>query len=183
MMPELSLNILDVAKNSVTAKASLISIAVQADTAADRLSITISDNGCGMSAEQVAHVTDPFYTTRTTRKVGLGVPFFKLAAELTGGSFSIDSTPGVGTKTCAVFGLKHIDRMPLGDLAGTMTTLIQSSPEIDFVLDYAVDDNSFTMDTRVFREILGDVALNEPEVLAYIGSFIQENMSECGPAL
>ena len=101
MMPELSLNILDVAKNSVTAGASLITITVAADTAADTLKIAIADNGCGMTQEQVARVTDPFFTTRTTRKVGLGIPFFKMAAELTGGSFTIDSTVNVGTTTTA----------------------------------------------------------------------------------
>ena len=183
MMPELSLNILDVAKNSVTAGASEITITVAADSSADTLTIAIRDNGCGMTEEQVRRVTDPFYTTRTTRKVGLGVPFFKMAAELTGGSFRIESQPGAGTETRAVFGLKHIDRMPLGDLASTMTTLIQASPEIDFTLDYRVDGQGFTMRTQEFREILGEVSLAEPEVLDYIGGFIRENMAACGPAL
>lgn len=183
MMPELSLNILDVAKNSVTAGATQITITIAADSSADTLRISIADNGCGMTAEQVAHVTDPFYTTRTTRKVGLGVPFFKMAAELTGGSLEIRSTPGVGTETAAVFGLSHIDRMPLGDLPSTMTTLIQASPEIDFILDYRVDGAGFTMKTAEFREILGDVSLNEPEVLAYIDGYLRENMAACGPAL
>ncbi|MBR6424629.1 MAG: ATP-binding protein [Oscillospiraceae bacterium] len=183
MMPELSLNILDVAKNSVTAGASLIRISVLADTGRDQLTISIADNGCGMTEEQVQKVTDPFFTTRTTRKVGLGVPFFKMAAELTGGSFRIDSKVGEGTETVAVFGLSSIDRMPLGDFAGTITTLIQSSPEIDFLVTYGVDENQFVMDTREFREILGGVSLAEPEVLAYIGSFLEENMSECGAQL
>lgn len=183
MMPELSLNILDVAKNSVTAGASLITITVAANTAADTLKIAIADNGCGMSEEQVARVTDPFFTTRTTRKVGLGIPFFKMAAELTGGSFTIDSTLNVGTTTTAIFGLRHIDRMPMGDLAGSLSTLIQASPDIDFVLDYSADDNAFTMDTREFRAILGDVPLNMPEVLGYIEGFISENIAECGVEL
>ena len=183
MMPELSLNILDVAKNSVTAGADLITITVAADTAADRLTIAIADNGCGMTAEQVARVTDPFFTTRTTRKVGLGIPFFKMAAELTGGSFTIDSAVNVGTTTTAVFGLRHIDRMPMGDLPGTVSTLIQASPEIDFVLDYSADAQAFTMDTRQFREILGGVPLNAPEILSYIEGFISENIAECGVEL
>ena len=183
MMPEISLNILDVAQNSVTAGASLIEIDVLADTAADRLETSIRDNGCGMTAEQVAHVTDPFYTTRTTRKVGLGVPFFKMAAEITGGTFRIESEKGVGTKTTAVFVLSSIDRMPLGDLAATMTSLIGPSPEIDFLLRYRRDDRSFEMDTRQFREVLGGVSLAEPEVLAYIGDYIREGISECGGPL
>lgn len=183
MMPELSLNILDVAKNSVTAGASLITITVCADTAADTLRIAIADNGCGMSEEQVARVTDPFFTTRTTRKVGLGIPFFKMAAELTGGSFRIESTLNVGTTTTAIFGLRHIDRMPMGDLPGTMSTLIQASPEIDFVLDYSADGSAFTMDTREFRQILGDLPLNAPEILSYIEGFLSENIAECGVEL
>ena len=183
MMPELSLNILDVAKNSVRAGASLITISVRADKAKDTLAIVISDDGCGMTEEQVQRVTDPFFTTRSTRKVGLGVPFFKMAAELTGGSFQIRSELGVGTSTEAVFGLSSIDRMPLGDFSGTITTLIQASPEIDFLVEYAVDENEFTLDTRQLREILGDVPLNEPEILQYIAGFLEENMSECGEQL
>lgn len=184
MMPELSLNILDVAQNSVTAGSPVTTIAIVADSAADRLTIQIIDHGCGMTAEQVAKVTDPFYTTRTTRKVGLGVPFFKMAAELTGGSFKIESTVGQGTTVTAVFGLQHIDRMPLGDLAATMTSLIGPNPNLDFVLEYRVDDKHFTMDTREFRSVLGaDVPLSAPEVLTYIAEYINENMDACGARL
>ncbi|MGE4483757.1 MAG: ATP-binding protein [Oscillospiraceae bacterium] len=179
MMPELSLNILDLAQNSVTAKATLITITVSANTEKDTLYIAIKDNGCGMSDEKVKKVTDPFFTTRTTRKVGLGIPFFKMAAELTGGHFKIESQPGVGTTTSAVFGLSHIDRMPLGDMPGTMTALIGPNPDIDFILDYSVDNSGFIMDTREFREVLGDVKLSEPEVLEYISNFLRENMAEC----
>ena len=180
MMPELSLNILDVAKNSVTAGATLVRIGVRADTAADRLTIVIADNGCGMSPETVARVVDPFYTTRTTRKVGLGVPFFKMAAELTGGSLRIDSTVGEGTTVTAVFGLRHIDWMPLGDLAGSFCTLLQPNPEVDFVLDYAVDAAEFTVDTREYRAVLEGVSLAEPEVLAFLADAIREGMASCG---
>lgn len=183
MMPELSLNILDLAQNSVTAKATLITITVAADTQKDTLYIAIQDNGCGMSDDKVKKVTDPFYTTRTTRKVGLGIPFFKMAAELTGGQFRIESAPGVGTTTSAVFGLGHIDRMPLGDMPGTMTALIGPNPDIDFILSYSVDSCGFTMDTREFRTVLGDVKLSEPAVLEYISGFIAENMAECGKFL
>ena len=101
-----------------------MTINVTADTDADRLTIQIGDNGCGMSEEQLSHVTDPFYTTRTTRKVGLGVPFFKMAAESAGGSFSIHSQIGKGTEVTAEFGLSHIDRMPLGDINSTIHNLI-----------------------------------------------------------
>ncbi len=183
MMPELSLNILDVAKNSVKAGASLIRIVVRADTAADSLVIRIEDDGCGMDEQTAARVVDPFYTTRTTRKVGLGVPFFKLAAELTGGGLDIDSAPGVGTVVTARFGLRHIDRMPMGELADSFCTLLQSSPELDFVLEYAIDGEGFTIDTREYREILGDVPLSEPEVLSFIAENIRDGIAACGPVL
>lgn len=180
MMPELSLNILDVAQNSVTAGATIIEITISADQRKDRLEISIKDNGCGMTEEQVERVIDPFYTTRTTRKVGLGVPFFKMAAEMAGGKFEIKSRTGEGTETTAVFRLSHIDRMPIGDLTGTMTALIGPNPDIDFILNYCLDGKGFIMDTREFKAVLGDVKLSEPEILSYICSFLQENMTECG---
>lgn len=178
MMPELSLNVLDVAQNSVRAGASLIGIDVIADTAADTLTIVIRDDGCGMTPEQAAQVEDPFFTTRTTRKVGLGVPFFKMAAICTGGSFSIDTAPEAGTTVTAVFGLSHIDRMPLGDMTGTIHTLITMNEQLDFLYLYRIDDRSFTLDTREFREILGDVSFKEPEVSAYIKEYLAENAAD-----
>ncbi|MDD3253311.1 MAG: ATP-binding protein [Lachnospiraceae bacterium] len=178
MMPELSLNILDVAENSTRAGASLVTITVNADQASDHLTITIEDNGCGMTPEQVLKVTDPFFTSRTTRKVGLGVPFFKYAAESTGGSFSITSKPGEGTCVTAVFGLSHIDRMPLGDLTGTIHMLVIYHPDTDFLYQYIYNGKSFTMDTREFRQILGDVPFDTPDVSDYIKEYLTENKLE-----
>lgn len=175
MMTELSLNVLDVAQNSVKAKASLIEISVVIDSAADRLSIVIKDNGCGMSGETLKNVTDPFYTTRTTRKVGLGVPFFKMAAEITGGSFEIVSELGKGTTVTAVFVLSSIDRMPLGDMPGTIETLVVYNTGIDFIYTYKVDDEQFVLSTSEMKEILGGIPLNNPEVAAYIRDFLREN--------
>jgi hypothetical protein len=123
-------------------------------------------------------VEDPFFTTRTTRKVGLGVPFFKMAALSTGGSFQISSTPGIGTTVVAVFGLSHIDRMPLGDMNSTIHTLITLNTQIDFFYTYGFDGKEFTLDTREFREILNDVPLNSPEVSAYIKEYLDENQNE-----
>lgn len=177
-MTEISLNILDVAENSTRAGASLVTITVSADTAADRLTVIIDDDGCGMTEEQVAYVTDPFFTTRTTRKVGLGVPFFKYAAESTGGSFTIQSQPGVGTTVTAVFVLSHIDRMPLGDISSTIHTLVVYHPDTDFRYIYEYDGKSFTLDTREFREILGDVPFDTPEISSYIMEYLTENKLE-----
>lgn len=178
MLPELSLNVLDISENSVKAGASLITICVSADHAADRLVIEIADNGCGMSSEQLARVTDPFYTTRTTRRVGLGIPFFKYAAESTGGSFRMESAPGQGTTVTAVFGLSHIDRMPLGDMSSTIHNLIVYHPDRDFRYTFTADGLSFTLDTREMRELLGDVPLDAPEISAYILEYLTENHLE-----
>ena len=178
MMPEISLNILDVAENSTRAEATLVEISICADRKADTLTVVIGDNGCGMTPEQVSQVTDPFFTTRTTRKVGLGIPFYKYAAESTGGSFSIQSELGKGTRVTAVFGLSHIDRMPLGDISSTIHTLILYHLETDFVYTYQVDGNGFTLDTRELKEILGDVPFTEPEISQYILDFLIENKKE-----
>lgn len=178
MMTEISLNILDVAQNSIRANASLTRISVKADTKKDFLEVIIEDNGCGMTDKQLENVEDPFFTTRTTRKVGLGIPFFKFAAESTGGSFNIASQVGKGTIVTAVFGLSHIDRMPLGDMTSTIHTIITMNPTLDFVYEYQIDDRKFTLDTREFREILGDVPFNSPEISEYIKEFLKENKKE-----
>ena len=175
MMPEISLNILDVAENSTRAKASLVTIIVDVQTAADTLTVIIDDDGCGMTAVQVAAVTDPFFTTR---KVGLGVPFFKQAAESTGGSFSIESTVGVGTRVTAVFTLSHIDRMPLGDMNGTIHTLVTMHEECNFLYTFRFNEKEFSLDTREFREVLGDISFTEPEVSLYIKDYLRENFNE-----
>ena len=179
MMPEISLNILDVAENSVRAGASLIEITVSVQPDADSITVIIEDNGCGMTKEQVQQVQDPFFTTRTTRKVGLGVPFFKQAAESTGGSFRIDSETGKGTVVEAVFGLSHIDRMPLGDISSTIYTLVVFNSDIDFVYTYKYGEKQFVLDTREMRELLGhDISFSEPEVSAFIKEYLETNRLE-----
>ena len=167
-MKELSLNILDVAKNSVKAKASLITIQIIEDETWRTL--TIADDGCGMPPEMVATVTDPFTTTRKTRPVGMGLPLLKLAAEQTGGELTIRSSQGEdhGTVVTATFDKNHLDCVPLGDYAGTMVTLIQGSPDIDFSFLYRTPSGEITLETAQMREILGDVPLDAPEVLAWV---------------
>lgn len=174
-MKELSLNILDIAKNSVTAGASLIEITV-AETAA-RLTISVRDNGCGMTKEFVARVTDPFTTTRTTRKVGLGIPLLQMEARMAGGDLTIESEVGKGTTTTAWFDPGNIDMPPLGDLVSSIVTLIQGSPDIDFLFTHSVGEEGYTLDTREIREIMGDISLAEPEVLGWLAGFLTENES------
>lgn len=173
-MRELSLNVMDVAQNSVRAQASLVTITVSESDREDTLTISIADNGCGMTEEQVQQVIDPFFTTRTTRKVGLGVPLFKLSAEQTGGSFDITSAQGVGTTTTARYVKSHVDMTPLGDINGTVEILIRCNPDIDFVFTHSTDGAAFTLDTRELREVLGDVSLDTPDVLEWIHAYLEE---------
>jgi len=177
-MLELSLNILDIAQNSVKAGAKLIAVAVEVNTASDTLTVLINDDGCGMTHEQLEKVTDPFFTTRDTRSVGLGVPFFKDAAESTGGSFNIASAPGAGTKVSAVFGLSHIDRVPLGDMNATVEMLVFYNTHIDFLYRYKVDGAEFTLDTREIKELLEGAPIDAPEVKDFISEFLKENSME-----
>ena len=184
-MKELSLNILDIAMNSVKAEATEIDISLT-ETGTE-LTIAISDNGRGMTPEFLKSVTDPFTTTRSTRKVGLGVPFFKLAAEQTGGDFSIvsrdrDSHPGDhGTTTAARFDKTSIDFTPLGDIVSTVTTLIQGSPDLHWVFRHTMPDREVSLDTDELKAVLGDdVPLSEPEVIAWIGGYLAEQYGEQG---
>lgn len=173
-MRELSLNILDIAQNSIAAGASLIGIEVAEDTAKNELLISISDNGCGMTPEQVTNVLDPFYTTRTTRKVGMGIPLFRLAAEQTGGHLKIESEKGKGTTTSAVFKTDSIDFTPLGDVTSTVVILISMNTDRDFVYTRSRDSESFSLATAEMKEILGGVPLSEPEVVEWMKDYINE---------
>lgn len=177
-MQELSLNVLDIAQNSIRAGASLTTIRITERRADHFMEISVSDNGCGMSEEQVAHVMDPFFTTRTTRKVGLGVPLFRMSAEATGGSFSIQSKLGEGTVTTASYDTSHLDMLPLGDMTATIVSLISVNPDLDFLYIRTVDGESFTLDTREPREVLDGVPLNTPDVLMFITNMINENTAE-----
>lgn len=182
-MRELSLNVMDIAQNSVTANSSQIMITVLNNIDDEVLTITIEDNGKGMTKEQVQSVIDPFFTTRTTRKVGLGVPLFKMAAEMTGGSLNIDSTVGVGTKLTATFNTSHIDMVPLGDINGTILPLVTGNTHIDFIYTYAkLKDNaetSFELNTNEIKEVLGeDVSLDMPEIVVWLKDFLEENTIE-----
>lgn len=174
-MRELSLNVLDIAQNSIAAAATQIQMEVVERTDAHTLTIGIYDNGCGMTDEQVKSVLDPFYTTRTTRKVGMGVPLFKMAAEQTGGTLTVSSKVGIGTNIKAVFHTDSVDFTPLGDMASTVTTLVSMNTEIQFLYRHKVDKKEFVFDTAEIREILGDVLLSEPAVMQWMREFIEEN--------
>ncbi len=175
-MKELSLNILDVAKNSVRAGATQIDIILELKDDG-MLTLVISDNGCGMSEETLRGVMDPFYTTRTTRKVGMGLPLLKMAAEQTGGTLNIVSSDKVGesgTKLTATFDANSIDFMPVGDIVSTVCILIAGSPEIDFCFEDISPSGKVTLKTAELREVLGEVSLAEPEVQLWIKEYLEE---------
>ena len=180
-MKELSLNILDIVQNSIKAKASLVGIKIIEDD--ETLEIIVSDNGCGMKQDFLATVTDPFSTTRTTRKVGLGIPLLKLQAEQTGGNFGITSRheseyPDThGTETRALYYKNHIDMTPVGDIVATVVTLIQCNPHIDFDFCHKTGEKEIVLDTRQMREILGDIPLNSAEVIGWVSESLGEQYS------
>ena len=178
-MKELSLNLLDIAENSVKAGASLTQLLLTEQDGV--LTFQVVDNGCGMTEEVLKGVTDPFYTTRTTRPVGLGLPLLRMAAEQTDGSMTVQSRhkdthpEDHGTTVTAVFHTDHIDCPPLGDLVGTMVTLIQGHPDTDFLFVHRLSDGrTAELDTRQLREVLGEVSLAEFEVLQWISGFLSD---------
>lgn len=179
-MKELSLNILDITQNSISAGADNIEISLVEDKD-HLLTLVIQDDGCGMSSDIVERVTNPFYTTRTTRKVGMGIPLLKLAAEQAGGRFEISSLTANddpinhGTRVKATFYTNNIDFTPIGDIVSTICVIIQGHPEINYVFRHITPKKSVELDTRQMREVLGeDVSLGEPEVIAWISEFLKE---------
>jgi len=172
-MRELSLHILDALENSLEAGASCVELVVEEDLAADRLSIAIRDNGRGMSEGQLSRVFDPFFTTRTTRHVGLGIPLFKAAAERCNGSLTLSSRPGAGTVLRATFQHSHIDRAPLGDVRGTLLAVILSGTcDVHYV--HRMNGHTFEFHTADMRAELGEVPLTHPAVRKWLEEFIAD---------
>lgn len=178
-MFELSLHILDLVQNSISAGASIVRVEIIIDRLANRLTILIIDDGSGMDEALLQRVTSPFATTRTTRKVGLGIPMFKQLSEMCGGALELTSAPGKGTRLVATFELNHMDLPPLGDIAGTVQTLVLGAPDKpEFVFVYRVLDGEFIFDTREVRVALGGLPLNMPDVISWIGDCVKEGMAE-----
>jgi hypothetical protein len=175
-MKELSLHILDIVQNSITAEASRIEVLIDENISENQYVIIIIDNGKGMDEEMLQLVTNPFFTTRTTRKVGVGISLFKQNAEQTGGSLTIESKIGEGTKVKAIFGYDHLDRPVLGDMAGTMTLLIGANPQIRFIYNHNTSLSEFEFDTNEVKEELGKVPINHPDILKALRELIEENL-------
>jgi hypothetical protein len=173
---ELALHILDIAENSVTAGASTIDISVQESISEDRLSITIADNGKGMDEITLARITDPFVTSRTTRRVGLGIPLLKAAAEACHGGLTLISKPGQGASLAVEFQRSHIDRMPLGDLAGTILTLVVGYPAVRWRFKYRLEQEEFFFDDEPIKKELDGLPLTEPAILAFIREMLSDGI-------
>jgi hypothetical protein len=182
-MRELSLHLLDIAENSVAAGARTVTITVREDLVADRLFLAILDDGRGMDAATVARVTDPFVTSRTTRKVGLGLPLLKEAAEMCQGFLRISSEVSKGSLVEVEFQHSNIDRMPLGDLAETFLTLLISSPEIHWIFKYQVNQEIFFFDDAPIKSELDGVPFTEPSILAFLREVIFTGVANVQPII
>ena len=177
-MRELSLHILDLIQNSLEAGATCIDVEIVEDSALNRFEIRISDNGRGMDEATVQRVRDPFFTTRTTRHVGLGVPLLAAAAERCGGGLHITSRPGVGTTVVAQFQRDNVDRAPLGDMKSTLLGVLLSHQECELRYVHSLDGRTFEFDTRDIRQILGPIPFTHPTVRAWIEDYLAQENTE-----
>jgi len=177
---DLSLHILDIVENSLAAGAQRVEIRIEEDLLKDRLTIEITDDGCGMDEEMIERALDPFFTTKTTRRVGLGLPLLGEACRLSNGDLQVQSSRGRGTKIKATFQHSHIDRQPLGNLGDTLITLIVGHPEVDLVYEHRKNGASFSLDTREIKSVLGDVPMNEPQVVMALRRQIFSGLEELG---
>jgi Histidine kinase-, DNA gyrase B-, and HSP90-like ATPase len=177
-MLELSLHILDIVENSTRAGAKKVFITLIEDTARETMSLEIRDDGAGMTEETISKVADPFFTTKTVRKVGLGIPMFAQAVESTDGKLTIESRAGEGTRVAAEFKLHHIDRQPLGDMGSTLVTLIAGNTDVEFIYRHRHDGREYLFDTRDIKKEIENVPINHADVLNFIRKHIHEGLHE-----
>ncbi|MBA4417590.1 MAG: ATP-binding protein [Syntrophus sp. (in: bacteria)] len=174
MMEEICAHIMDITANALSAGAHYIVISIEEDHERNLLATRFNDNGKGMSEEMIRRVTDPFFSTKTGKKVGLGIPLLKGTAETCGGTFSLTSKLGEGVDIFATFALDHPDLPPLGNLKETIIVLIVGNPDVDFSFTYTKDGNKFSLDTREIKDIIGDMPVNHPEVVKFLTKFLDE---------
>lgn len=177
-MRELSLHILDILQNSIEAGAHHLDLQINESTSTNRLVISIEDNGRGMDRQTVERVVDPFFTTRTTRQVGLGIPLFKAAAQLCNGNLIITSTPGAGTRVVAEFQRDHLDRAPLGDIKSTILSVILANQTCDLRYSHRMDERCFEFDTAEMCQILGEIPFTEPRVRKWLDEYLQQGYDQ-----
>lgn len=174
---------MDIAENSVAAGASNVEITIEEDLQNDRLKAAVQDDGRGMDEELLARITDPFVTSRTTRRVGLGIPLLKAAAEACDGGLCITSAPGQGTHLEVSFQRSHIDRMPLGDMVGTMLTLVIAYPKIHWVFRYRANGTEFTFNDEPIKKEIEGISLTEPSILTFVRELLEEGISQVQQAI
>ncbi len=179
-MRDISMHILDIVGNSVRAKATQVKVTIEESLDNDFFKVIIKDNGIGMDSKTIERSMDPFFTSRTTRRVGLGIPLLQQNTELTGGNLSIESAPGEGTTITALFVRSHIDRPPIGDMSETMSLLMTGNPNVNMVYQHSIDEESYQISSQDISEALGNVKITEPFVLKYIREMINENLMELG---
>lgn len=177
-MKDLASHIMDIVQNSIRAEANRIEITLAEDPAKDLFCIEIGDNGFGMDAETLSRVRDPFFTSRTVRKVGLGIPLLQQNAERTGGKVTISSRKGLGTQLYATFSHAHPDRPPLGDMAGSLGLLVAANPRIRFIYSHTTNQGTYTFDTEEVKNVLEGIPLHQPDILAALKEMIRENLRE-----
>ncbi|MFY9116632.1 MAG: ATP-binding protein [Bacteroidales bacterium] len=177
-MNDLALHLLDIVQNSLSAGASLISIRLEEHVTENLLKMIVEDNGRGMTQEQVQKLSDPFFTSRTTRRVGLGVPLLRQAAEQAGGSLEVESESGKGTRLSVVFQYDHLDRPPLGDIPNAVVLMISANPQVDFEYTYSYNGKTYEIDTFQLKEVLGDTPLSDLHIMGMIEEMIKTNQSD-----
>ena len=177
-MEDISLHILDIAENSIGAGASLIKITISEETVEGLLFVTVEDNGKGIPEDIRAKVLDPFCTTRTTRKVGLGLPLLAQSARETGGDITVKAVNTSGTIVTATFKQRHIDMKPLGDIPETLIVLIAGNPHVDFLFSYNTDGNTFFLDTRQIKEKLDGVPITSSSVLSFLREYLSTSLRD-----
>jgi len=175
---EIALHVLDIAENGVAANADCIHIHVEENRSANILKIVVNDNGKGIAPDKVHRITDPFFTTRTTRRVGLGLSLFETAARQCEGDFTVESEPGKGTRITATFQYNHIDRVPVGDMAATIATLIIGNPKVDFVYHHSIDGRLFALDTREIKQAADGISLSDPVVVFRLTRQVRSALEE-----
>lgn len=177
-MQDLAMHLLDIVYNSIRAKAKCIKIFIRESFKLDIIIIRVEDNGIGMNEDTVAKVQDPFFTTRTTRNVGLGIPLFKMGALLCDGSFRLESKENIGTLIEASYKKSHLDTPPMGDLSETIVTLIQADENIEYEFHYENDDIQFDLNTVEIKEVLDGVSIVEPDIIIWLKSYVKEGIGK-----
>ncbi|MDD2583968.1 MAG: ATP-binding protein [Bacteroidales bacterium] len=177
-MNDLSLHIIDIIQNSLSAGASLIKLTIKEKSSENLLFIEIEDNGKGMSQQQISKLDDPFFTSRTTRRVGMGIPLFRDSARQSGGSLVVTSELGKGTKVTATFELNNIDCPPLGEIANSFVLMVSANPNVNFLFKYFVEESEYVFDTVEVNEVLDGLPINSPSVIRMLTEMIDANIED-----